>query len=230
MRSCYVLLLLIFTACASTMNDRPAVDHILLGVPNLEAGMTAFENATGVKPVVGGTHPGRGTRNALVSLGNGTYLEIIAPQAEPDATTDMVKGLQSLATPKLIGWAERIHDIASARSALEREGFTLSESRPGSRVTPTGSRLAWTTFDIATPKIAVAPFFIEWSKTTTHPSVTSPSGCTIAAFEIADPNADVLNRALTATGVSLRAAQTADHSGMRLVLQCGSRSAEFTSE
>jgi hypothetical protein len=229
MRGAYVgLLIVALTSCQSTMSHQSAVDHILLGAPNLDAGMAAFEKATGVKPARGGTHPGRGTRNALVSLGNGTYLEIIAPQEQPDATTDMVKQLQALSSPKLIAWAERV-DAASARDALAREGFTLTESQPGSRVTPSGARLDWTTFDIVTPHISAAPFFIEWGKTTTHPSITSPSGCTMAAFEVTDPNADALNRMLKATGMSMRV-QSADRSRLRLALQCGSRSTEFTSD
>jgi hypothetical protein len=225
---CVGLLIVALTSCRSTMSHPSAVDHILLGVPNLDAGMAAFEQATGVKPARGGTHPGRGTRNALVSLGNGTYLEIIAPQEQPDATTDMVKELQALSSPKLIGWAERV-DVASARNALERGGFTLSESRPGSRVTPGGARLDWTTFDIVTPRISAAPFFIEWGKTTTHPSITSPSGCTMAAFEVTDPNADALNRMLKATDMSMPA-RTAERTRLRLALRCGSRSTEFTSD
>ena len=50
------------------------VDHILLGIDDLDRGMEQFEKLTGVRPVYGGKHP-RGTHNALVSLGNGTYLE-----------------------------------------------------------------------------------------------------------------------------------------------------------
>jgi hypothetical protein len=50
------------------------IDHVILGIDDLDRGVKAFEAATGVKPVYGGKHPG-GTRNALVSLGDGIYLE-----------------------------------------------------------------------------------------------------------------------------------------------------------
>ncbi len=71
-----VLLFVVLTACQSTVGHRSGVDHIILGAANLEAGMAAFEKATGVMPVRGGAHPGRGTQNALVSLGDATYLEL----------------------------------------------------------------------------------------------------------------------------------------------------------
>jgi Glyoxalase-like domain len=59
------------------------IDHVMVGASNLDRAISDFEKATGIHPVFGGKHPGRGTENALVSLGRGTYLELIAPQ--PDA-------------------------------------------------------------------------------------------------------------------------------------------------
>ena len=78
------------------------VDHLILGVSDLQAGIRAVEKQTGVRPVRGGRHPGGGTRNALISLGERHYLEILAPDPDQEPG-DRSRELKALRAPKLIG-------------------------------------------------------------------------------------------------------------------------------
>ena len=203
------------------------IDHILIGVSDLEEGIRAFEQATGVAAVRGGRHPTRGTENALVSLGGGAYIEIIAPQhdAQPNM---MVTSLRALRAPALVGWAVHVVDANDAAARLEGAGFKASKPQPGSRVTPEGAKLEWSTFALEKPQSAVAPFFIQWGAKTTHPSLTSPGGCSLVSFQVRDPAGDDLSRVLEALGVKADVGK-ADPAHMHLDIRCGARKASFDS-
>src|SRR5437660_2601793 len=98
---------------AVALDKIPAVptdlDHILLGVSDLDRGIAWLEERSGVRAVFGGVHPGRGTRNALLSLGPRRYLEIIAPdtqQAGSAASREpWAARLNAMQEPRLIDWA-----------------------------------------------------------------------------------------------------------------------------
>src|SRR5271156_6246426 len=92
-------------------NEAPTMlDHILLGCSNLDSGIAFVEKNTGVRAAFGGVHPGRGTRNALLSLGEKHYLEIIAPDPEQPNAPDHY-GLQKLTEPRLVAWAAHPGDL-----------------------------------------------------------------------------------------------------------------------
>ena len=170
-----------------TSTQPNGLDHILLGAASLEQGMAAFEETTGEKPLRGGHHPNAGTENALVSLGDGSYLEIIAPRAGSPTGDEFLDSMRSLNGLSIVGWAIHVSDAESARRRLERAGFPMTPPKPGSRVTPAGQTLEWVTFEPASSAIENAPFFIRWGDNTAHPSLTSPKGCTLESFEVSGP-------------------------------------------
>ncbi|HET6929925.1 MAG TPA: VOC family protein, partial [Candidatus Acidoferrum sp.] len=95
------------------------LDHILLGSPDLQAGIDFVERHTGVRATFGGVHPGRGTQNALLSLGERRYLEIIAPDpAQPGVKNPIASNLHSLTEPRLIGWAAHPGSVAAFAEKL----------------------------------------------------------------------------------------------------------------
>jgi hypothetical protein len=181
------------------------IDHLLLGVPDLEAATAEFEARTGVRPVYGGKHP-TGTHNALAALGDGAYLELIALQ--PGAASDRYGDLSGLTRPTPVGWAVapgKSDGAGALRARLEARGFAASPAQPGSRVTPDGRTLSWETFGIVAKgtvgDLLLAPFFIVWGKDTTHPSATSPAGCRLATFSLRGPRASELETLRAALGL-----------------------------
>ncbi len=213
-------------AAASLMQPAPAlrahVDHVVVGIRSLDEGIAAFERLSGITAERGGQHPTRGTENALVSLGAGRYLELIAPRQDAPANADLDR-MRALAQPAIIAWAVNVSDMDAARRATSAVGVTLGADKPGSRVTPSGETLRWATADISAPRIATAPFFIRWSASTPHPSTTSPTGCSLSAFEVHDPAAADLSRALNALRVSGVTVRRGD-AQIRVTLKCQGRS------
>jgi hypothetical protein len=189
---------------------RAHIDHIVVAVQGLDDGIAAFARLTGVTAVRGGKHPARGTENALVALGRGRYLELIAPRAGAPSTPDLEQ-MRSHANLTVIAWAVAVNDLNAARQAVTATSVTIGPSMPGSRVTPSGQLLEWSTASFTMPPIATAPFLIQWKRRTPHPSATSPAGCTVSIMEVHDPDATDLSRALDAlrvSGVSIRRGDT----------------------
>jgi catechol 2,3-dioxygenase-like lactoylglutathione lyase family enzyme len=177
---------------ASGADSVPArLDHILLGVNDLDRGVTFVESRLGVRPAFGGVHPGRGTRNALLSLGPLHYLEVIAPDPnQPDA--EDTRGLKKLAEPRIVGWAAHPGNLDSFAARIHRQGIAASGPEPGSRQRPDGRTLNWKTLTLADDRGGLLPFFIEWGAGTPHPSSDAPAGARLSRFELASPKAEEL--------------------------------------
>ena len=184
-------------------DDVPALlDHILLGCNDLDRGIELVEENTGVRPAIGGVHPGRGTRNALLSLGERRYLEIIAPDP---AQSEIVhySQLRSMTDPRLIGWAVHPPDIAAIAKQLRENKVEFKGPDDGSRKRPDGRVLTWKRVNLADDRHGLLPFFIEWSADSVHPSKDAPKRCSLTYFEIMSADPDELSSAFKRIGLDL---------------------------
>lgn len=180
------------------------LDHILLGCSDLDRGIAFVEEHTGVRAAFGGVHPGRGTQNALLSLGERRYLEIIAPDpAQPDAKNPLVTYLKKLSEPRLVNWAAHPGDLAAFAKKLREAGVAFEGPTPGSRKRPDGRVLKWQTLTLKDNASWTLPFFIEWSADSLHPSADSPKGCSLLQFEAGTPDPAALAKQTALLGLDL---------------------------
>jgi len=205
--------------------DLSRVDHVILGINDLQKGIEELERRTGVRADFGGAHPGRGTQNALISLGQHHYLEILAPNPKEKgaARPEELLPLTAL-TP--VGWAARANDILAMQRLLRSHGAQTGDIRPGSRKRPDGTRLAWKTLNFTAPASPLLPFFIEWDHASAHPSATSPKGCQLARLTLEDPNPGVLRDALRAADVGVEVREGKEPR-LRLSLDCPKGRVDF---
>ncbi|SDR47871.1 Glyoxalase-like domain-containing protein [Rhizobiales bacterium GAS191] len=164
------------------------LDHILLGAPDLDTASSQFAALTGVTPATGGTHPGFGTRNRLVSLGPDVFFEVIAPDPAQEVggkqRAEMIAGLSH---PALLTFAIQTTDIDGLRARAEAAGLSTTGRVPMHRTRPDGVRLDWTVIRFTHPLYGeTVPFGIDWQGSP-HPATTSPSGCTLRHLTVLHP-------------------------------------------
>lgn len=180
---------------------RIPIDHLVLATTDLQRGMNEVERFLGISPAVGGAHPGRGTRNALVALGTESYLEILAPDPrQPRPATGRWLGVDTVSASRLTAWAAKATDLPDVRARALAQGIAIGDVRSGSRRRPPPQNdvLSWQLTD---PEARVAdgavPFFIDWGASP-HPAATAPRGATLVDFRIEHPEASKLQRMLDA--------------------------------
>ena len=189
-------------------DEVPALlDHILLGCNDLDRGIAFVEERAGVRAAFGGVHPGRGTRNALLSVGERRYLEIIAPDPKqeqssiPAYAVHQLTIIKELTVPRLVGWAAHPGEIEAFAKKLRKSGIAIAGPFPGSRARPDGRVLNWKTINLADDRHGLLPFFIEWGANSVHPSADAPAGCHLERFAVADPDSGELSKTFQRLGI-----------------------------
>ncbi|MEJ0056133.1 MAG: VOC family protein [Bacteroidota bacterium] len=179
------------------------LDHILLGVSDLQKGIQLVKEKTGVEAAEGGKHPNIGTHNALISLGENQYLEIIAPNPG-EKLIDEYSFLKDLKEPSVFTWAVHTNNMEEVLKKINAAGYKNYGISDGSRLTKEGKKLSWRSLGMeVAPDDGLIPFFIEWGKDTVHPSITSPKGCKLQSLELTHPKPVEIETVLKNAGIPL---------------------------
>ncbi len=188
-------------------------DHLILGTPDVAASISRISREWGVMPAVGGQHLGEGTRNALLSLGRGIYLEILGPdpdQPPPPPDRPRWLGIDDLTEERLVAWAARVPDgtgLADFARVAAAAGVDLGGVSHGSRRRADGRVLDWSLTDVRQDRLGgVLPFFLDWGASP-HPSESAPGGVELVSLRARHPDPEMVAGRLSSLGVLLDVAE-----------------------
>lgn len=166
------------------------LDHVsyAAGPDGLDATARALADELGVELVDGGIHPRFGTRNRILPLVGGHYLEVVGVLDHPAADNvpfgQAVKA-RSAAGGGWLGWVVAVDDLGPVEARLGRPAV------PGNRHRPDGFELRWRQIGVKglinDPQL---PFFVQWeSDPEEHPSKGGNNGVDLVSLDIAgDPH------------------------------------------
>jgi hypothetical protein len=183
---------------------RPVLDHVVLATPNLAGAVNDVARVLGVVAARGGRHPGLGTRNALVDLGGGAYLELIGPDCEqPDPERGRPFGVDGLTTARVVTWAVACTDLDERVARARDRGHDPGSPRAMSRRTGEGDTLQWRLALRDTPAYGgLVPFLIDWG-VTPHPTSRGLPRVELVSLTGHHPDPAAVGSALDALDVEL---------------------------
>ncbi len=161
------------------------VDHLIfaVGPEGLKARVAELSEALGAEFKDGGFHPRFGTRNHILPLTHGRYLEVVEVLDHP-AADKAIFGQAVRARAELgggwLGWVVSVDDLTPFEERLEREAV------PGSRHFPDGRLLEWEQIGIkglmADPQL---PYFLKWESPEDVQPSALPSDISLEGIEMA---------------------------------------------
>ncbi|WP_349826587.1 VOC family protein [Brevibacterium litoralis] len=240
------------------MSIPAALDHLVLAVPDLAAGVHDFTARTGIVPTYGGAHEGRGTANYLVGLDptgtaaeapstpDGTaagtdagaedrplmYLEIIGPDLEQDVPegAPLAFGLEAITEPTLVTWAVHPAGFDDRVADARTAGVDFGVVNDMSRRTPAGDLLEWRlTQRLPLPQEGVQPFLIDWQDSV-HPALGEIGRMGLDVFEVRTPVIESTTKALEVLGAADTTVVDADAFALRATLSGPAGSIGFGGE
>ncbi len=196
------------------------IDHLVYATTNFEDSIEWFEDISGVRPVFGGYHKAKGTKNALVRIGDKMYLEILGI----DESNDSIKknrwmGIDLLTKPQLTRWALASDNLEKDASCLKSYDQHLGEIKAGSRKKQNGNTLAWEMImPLAKPAIDLLPFMIDWGKSV-HPAQNLNAACKLKCLNFCHPKALEIEQIFKKLGLNLEI-KKAEEASIKAVINC----------
>lgn len=182
------------------------LDHLVVGVGELNGGAETFERFSGLRVPTGGRHPLMGTHNCLTQLGNGAFLELIAidpaataPERKRWYSLDEADTQQRLMTgPTLLTWVVAVPDLDAALSLARQAGFDAGRAVEQQRddlhwrltVRDDGRSVAHGTF----------PTLIQWPEGVDAAERMPDQGARVQHVQISNPDPTGFATALDAIG------------------------------
>ncbi|MGB3187367.1 MAG: VOC family protein [Ornithinimicrobium sp.] len=164
------------------------IDHVCYaaGPEGMRATATRLADQLQVSPHDGGVHPRFGTRNMVLPLAQGRYLEVVEVLDHPasdKAPFGQAVRARSEKGGGWMAWVVAVDDLGDIEERLGREAV------PGNRHTPEGIELTWRQIGIKSliedPQL---PFFVRWDSMEHHPSTLGTDGAKLVGLHIAgDP-------------------------------------------
>ncbi|HEY1349936.1 MAG TPA: VOC family protein [Ktedonobacteraceae bacterium] len=140
-----------------------SLDHIIIGVRDLEQAARTFGHELGLLPSGGGIHPIGGTANRIIVIGD-TYLELIAVTLPQEAQQSIRHRLEM--GEGYLNCVFSSDDLVGDSQAIRARGIALIGPVAGSLRSADGHERAWQRIDIERPDLTQRyPFIIQHDST-----------------------------------------------------------------
>jgi glyoxalase-like protein len=180
------------------------LDHLALGVNDLEKGTAYLEAELGVRLTIRNHHPGQGTRMMGLPLGNRQYLELLAPDpGQPGIENPLLSTVRKYRTPTVIGWAAAAGDIEVLAARLQSGGYEF-ENGETLIVPADGERWSLQWMQVKGYLGGVVPWLVGSSPSSAYVSVGKPSGCQLLELKLEHPRAEKINNLFKALKLRAR--------------------------
>ena len=167
------------------------IDHVSYAVSNGELADTVqrLGQQLGAAFTDGGRHPRFGTRNFVLPLGDGCYIEVVSPLDHPAVdSAPFGQAVKARANDGggWLGWVVNVQDIAAVEARLGRS------AADGHRVRPDGVDIRWRQIGIKDLlDDAQLPFFIQWLSPDAERPSSGGKGMELQVLEIAGDEASL---------------------------------------